>query len=223
MDRWERTRIGAAIVVAVAAVPIIGWFSNLVLPSDYPARAVYNAPDLAGPTFDLAAVQRSWPQGMDEPGEYTRLRGYMGNIRNAVVPVSATSEVAAVAPAPEVDLGTRLAASDKAKGAQTAKVCMACHNFIQGGPNGVGPNLWGIVGRPVASHAGYAYSAAMQAEKGPWTYERLDKYLTSPARAIPGNKMGFAGIRNAQDRANVIAFLGSLSARPMPFPHPQSH
>lgn len=222
MDRWERTRIGAAIVVAIAAVPAIGWFSNLVLPSSYPSWPAYEAPDLAGPPLDLAAVQRSWPQGMDQPGEYARLRGYMGNIRNAVVPVSATDEAAVAAPAPEVDLGTRLAASDKAKGAQTARVCMACHSFTQGGPNGVGPNLWGIVGRPTASHAGYAYSAAMQAEKGPWTYERLDKYLASPARAIPGNKMGFAGIRNAQDRANVIAFLGSLASRQVPFPHPQS-
>lgn len=220
MDRWERTRIGAAIVVAIVAVPVIGWFSNLVLPSDYPARSVYEAPDLAGPTFDLAAVQRSWPLGMDDPGEYTRLRGYMGNIRNAVVPVSATSDAAAVAPAPEVDLGTLLASADKAKGAQTARVCMSCHNFTQAGPNGVGPNLWNIVGRPIASHAGYQYSAALQAQKGPWSYERLDKYLTSPARAIPGNKMGFAGIRKAQDRANVIAFLASLSVRPVPFPPP---
>jgi cytochrome c len=114
----------------------------------------------------------------------------------------------------------RLAAADAQKGRQTAQVCTSCHSFDQG-QDRIGPSLWGVVGRNVASRATFTYSSAFRAQTGSWSYERLDHYLTSPAKAIPGNKMGFAGLRRAEDRANVLAFLRTLSASPVPFPKPE--
>ena len=91
-----------------------------------------------------------------------------------------------------------------------------------GGRNGVGPNLWGVVGRNIASHGGFSYSPALSSQPGAWTYEQLDNYLTSPARAIPGNKMAFAGLRRAEDRAAVIKYLASLGPGAPPFPAPMA-
>ena len=220
MDRWEWTRIGAAIGGSIVAVFAIGWFADLVYTVHYPVKSAYQVPDYSGPPLDLASLQRSWPDGLGEPGGYTRLRAYMGDIRNAVVPASITS-AAAAAPEPVADLGTLLASADKARGEQVAKVCMSCHNFANGGPNQIGPGLWGVVGRPVGSHAGFQYSSAMAAHKGSWTYQELDAFLTKPARAVPGTKMGFAGIRKPADRAAVLAYLGSLGSAGVPLPKPQ--
>lgn len=222
MDRWERIRITSAIVASALAVFAIGWFTDLVYTVEYPVRSAYKVPDYEAPPVDLASVQREWPDGVEEPGGFMRLKAYMGNIRNAVIPASVASASVAAAPEPQVDLGTRLAQADKTKGAQAAKVCATCHDFTTGGPNRVGPNLWGVVGRPVGSHAGFQYSKAMAAHGGAWTYEELDAYLTSPARDVPGNKMSFAGIRKASDRANVLAWLGSQGSGSVPLPKPQA-
>ena len=221
MDRWEKIRIGAGITAALAAVVAIDQFSWLVYPVSDPARPAYKIPDYDQPAVDLASLQRDWPRGVAEAGGFNRVRAYMGNIRNAVIPASlASNGPVAAAPQPVVDIGTRLAMADKTKGQKTAQVCTSCHSFEQGGPNRTGPDLWAVVGRPVGRHSGFAYSAAMAGHGGSWTYEELDQYLTSPARALPGNKMGFAGIRNAQDRANVLAFLGSLGGG-LPYPKPE--
>ena len=80
------------------------------------------------------------------------------------------------------------------KGQATAKQCQACHTFEKGGPNRVGPNLWGIVGRPRASEAGFNYSAAMKAKGGKWTFDELNKFLANPRGYIPGTNMTFAGL-----------------------------
>jgi cytochrome c len=145
----------------------------------------------------------------------------MTNIEKVSVPRSAEAAPALAAPQPQLDLGTLLASADAGKGRQTAQVCTSCHTFEQGGPDRIGPSLWGVVGRKVASRPSFTYSSAFAAQTGNWTYERLDHYLTNPAKAVPGNKMGFAGLRRAQDRANVLAFLGSLDASPVPFPKPE--
>ena len=120
-----------------------------------------------------------------------------------------------------ISLGTLLASADAAKGATAAKQCAACHDFTQGGPNKVGPNLWDVVERPHGSAAGFAYSDAMKAKASePWTYDALNAFIKKPSEAVPGTKMGFGGIKKDQDRANLLAYLASLSASPKPFPAP---
>src|SRR5690606_9419847 len=95
-------------------------------------------------------------------------------------------------------IGPLLASADPKAGESVFKRCAACYTAEEGGANRVGPNLWGIVNRPVASHEGFNYSAAMREEAAgenpPWTYEHLDHFLTSPKAAVPGTSMGFAGL-----------------------------
>ncbi len=124
----------------------------------------------------------------------------------------ATAPVAeAAAPAAELPpIGPLLAAADPVKGQQVAKACAACHDFTKDGPNKVGPNLWGVVGRARGAVAGYAYSMAMKTVGGEWTAEHLNAYLAKPRQAIPGNKMAYPGMAKLEDRAAVIAFLQSL-------------
>lgn len=123
--------------------------------------------------------------------------------------------------APAVSLGTVLASADATKGQAVFKACAACHDVANGGPNKVGPNLWNIVGRMHGVHEGFAYSDAMAAMKDvPWSYEALDAFLLAPKKAIPGTKMAYGGLKKAEDRANLLAYLATLSDAPVPFPAP---
>jgi cytochrome c len=117
------------------------------------------------------------------------------------------------------DIGARLAAADPGAGEKVFNKCKACHNADQGGANKVGPNLWNVVGAPVAHHEGFNYSAALSGKSGgTWTYEQLDTYLTSPKAWAPGTKMTFAGLSKPEDRANVIAYLRTRNDSPPPLP-----
>lgn len=217
MDRWEWTKVGAAVGSALAVIGVASWFSEQVMEPVYPEKAAYKVEGV--PPIDLAALQRSWPEGLQEPGDPSQLKGYMGEIEKVVLPAPATGAASAAATAP-VDLGTLLASASVDRGKNLARVCSSCHTFEQGGPNRIGPNLWAVVGRPIGSHGGFDYSQPVASHGGHWTYEQLDKYLTNPLKAIPGNKMAFNGIRNPKDRANLLAYLGSLNATPAPYPAP---
>ena len=136
---------------------------------------------------------------------------------------SGTGEAAddTAAAAPAESLGTLLASADATKGQAVFKACAACHDASKGGPNKVGPNLWGIVGRNHGIHEGFAYSDAMAALKDkPWDYEALNTFITNPKAAIPGTKMGYGGLKKDADRANLLAYLQTLSDSPVPFPAP---
>lgn len=112
-----------------------------------------------------------------------------------------------------------LVSSDPARGqALTKKICIACHNFNEGGANKVGPVLYGVVGRDQASAADYTYSSALKSHHGKWTFEELNKWLDKPSAYAPGTKMAYAGIANDQTRADVIAYLDTLSHDPVPLP-----
>lgn len=217
MDGWEWTKIFTSVFAAVAVALSGAWFAGEVTEIAYPLKRGYAVEGV--PPVDLAALQRGWPSGLAQPDDAAELRGYMANIERAVVQAPAGGPAAG--PAAPVDLGTLLAAADPARGAGTAKLCSACHTFDQGGANRVGPNLWAVVGKDVAANAGFAYSSALSAHPGAWSYEELDRYLASPTRAIPGNKMAFAGIRNPRDRANLLAYLGTLGSAGVPKPAPQ--
>jgi cytochrome c len=117
-----------------------------------------------------------------------------------------------------VPLATLLASASAESGQGQARKCAACHTFDQGGANKIGPNLYEVVGRPVASHEGFAYSDAMKAKGGEWTYEDLSAFLADPKGALPGTKMAFAGMKNPTQRADLLAYLRTLAANPEPLP-----
>jgi len=121
------------------------------------------------------------------------------------------------------DWGTVLPAANVDAGAKTFVKCQACHNNLQGGPNMTGPNLWGVVGRPTASHPGMSYSDGMlaHAKDSPnWTYDQLYMFLANPQKWVKGTKMTFAGVKKPQDRIDLIAYLRTQGSTGYPIPAP---
>jgi cytochrome c len=139
------------------------------------------------------------------------------------VETGASSGSAATAPAEEPlpDFGTVLPTADLAAGKDISTRCEQCHDLSKGGPNKIGPNLWGVVGRARATHPGFDYSSAMLSSHAVWDYAALFRYLKSPQSIVPGTKMSFAGLRSAQDRINLLAYLRTLSDSPLPIPVPE--
>lgn len=118
------------------------------------------------------------------------------------------------------DLGTLLATADPVAGAKIFAKCTACHTIASGGANGIGPNLWGVMGKPVGKHAaGFAYSSALSGHGGDWSWENMDAWLKSPRAFANGTKMSFAGLSKPEDRANVLAYLADNGGAP-PKPAP---
>jgi cytochrome c len=121
--------------------------------------------------------------------------------------------------APSEPIEKLLQTASVEKGQAAAKVCQTCHTFEKGGPNRVGPNLYGIVGdHKGEGRGGFNFSAAIKAKGGTWTIDDLNQFITNPKGFIPGTAMGFAGIQRDSQRADVIAYLNSLSDNPKPLP-----
>jgi cytochrome c len=130
---------------------------------------------------------------------------------------AAKEGVAAPPPAEPIEKLLQTASADR--GAATAKVCQTCHTFEKGGPNRVGPNLFNIVGdKKGEGRNGFNFSSAMKGKGGNWTFDDLNQFLTNPKAFVPGTAMGFAGIQKDSQRADVIAYLDTLSDSPVPLP-----
>jgi len=136
---------------------------------------------------------------------------------------AAGAGAAAVAATP---IAALLAKADATAGAAVFKKCQACHDATKGGPNKVGPNLWGVVGRPIASHAGFSYSAAMKGFSKDstvnWDFDHLSYFIEAPKSHIPGTAMGFAGIKKEDERANLLLYLHTQADTPVPLPDPNA-
>jgi cytochrome c len=133
-------------------------------------------------------------------------------------PIEGVEEAGPGGGAAEEPIAVRLAAADVAKGQASFAKCAACHSINAGGANGVGPNLHGVVGEPIGKgHGGYAFSPALSGKGGNWDFDNLDAWLKSPRKFADGTKMTFAGLGNAQERANVIAYLNSEGSN-LPLP-----
>lgn len=162
-------------------------------------------------------------------GVIAMLTGFVANIVSHRVPLeemaytvapSEPSESTAAEAEPTLEpIAPLLAAANVESGQGVAKKCATCHTFEEGGANKIGPNLYDVVNRTVASHEGYTYSGAMQEKASEtWSYENLNAFLAQPKDFVPGTKMSFAGLRKVEDRADLIAYLRTLSGSPAALP-----
>jgi cytochrome c len=119
----------------------------------------------------------------------------------------------------EPPIAALLQTADPAAGEAVFRKCAACHTITQGGPSGLGPNLWGSVGADIAHVPGFAYSEPLRAKEGTWTWDNLSEWLRSPRAFAPGTKMTFAGLSDPEDRANLIAYMNRQGSN-LPLPPP---
>ncbi len=136
----------------------------------------------------------------------------------AGAPATAAPSQQASVPAGPPPLAPLLAKASVADGQSAAAPCKTCHTFGKGEPAKIGPNLYAIVGEKIAAVPGYEFSDALKKIQGTWTFDELNEWLEGPQKMAPGTKMTFAGVPDPQKRADVIAYLNSLSDHPEPLP-----
>jgi cytochrome c len=148
------------------------------------------------------------------PGKLEK-KGYEITLKEEAPP-DAAKQAPAAEPSEPIEKLLQTASAEK--GATAAKKCASCHTFEKGGPNRVGPNLFGVVDRGRAAEPGFNYSAAMKAKGGKWTFEDLNAFIANPKGAVPGTAMSFAGIQKDGERADLISYLRTMADNPVPIP-----
>lgn len=214
-------KLFAGIVAAVVLVVVISFAGDaifsLTAPSAPPVQQAATTEAPPAPAEPVAAAPEAAPAAAPAavepaPADPAAAPAEAPPAETAAAPVEAApAEPAAAAPAAPAEVVVAVSgAADAVAGKAVSRKCAACHTFDQGGPSRVGPNLFGVVGRPVGHVADFKYSPAMAAAGGDWTIDRLDEWLIDPKAYIPGNKMSFAGIKDEADRKNLIAYLETL-------------
>ncbi len=221
------TKLSAAVVCTLVAWGLIVVSSGIIYTPQHLSQPAYAIEIPGGGSLearggvDLPTLRRQWPVTNEGPVDRVKLASFMRNIANAPViePAegSASSPVVA-AVAPVVDLPILLAGSDASEGERVARKCLSCHTFDQGGRNGVGPNLWDIVGNQRARNDEFNYSTAMREFAGEWSFDTLFDYLENPKKYLRGTNMAFAGLRKPEDRANLLAYMRAQSNSPASLP-----
>ncbi len=148
-------------------------------------------------------------------GEHEAKRGY--TIAGAE---EASEGGAAKVDAGPVDISLFLASADPAQGEKIAKACVSCHKFDKGAGNGIGPELWGIVGAPKGHRSDFPYSGGMKEKGGNWDFQSLSEFLTKPKDYISGTKMSYIGLKKPEERAALIRYLNEHSDKPLEIPEP---
>jgi cytochrome c len=203
-------------------------FAGIKKPEDRADLLLYlrsispDAPPLPEPEAETAAAgertaaaEQPAPDGAEEPAQDAGEQEVA-----AVQPeAEATSEQAtAAAGTDQAGFHALLAAADPAAGEKAAKKCSVCHSFEEGGAAKLGPPLWDVLGREIASAPDFSYSNALAEKGGSWDYDKLHAFLANPKDWAPGTKMAFAGVKKPQELADIIAYLRSLSDSPEPLP-----
>jgi cytochrome c len=205
-----KTYIAMAFLLSIV-VALFAYYGSVIL---------YRPGEIEEAAYPLIVAEEAAPE--EPPAEPTAPAEPEAPVETAA-PAEPEAPVETAAPAePEVPavsgIAALLAAADIDAGAKVSKKCAACHSFSKDGKNKVGPNLWDIVGKAIGGGAGYKYSGALAEMGGDWTYDNLDAFLTKPKDFAAGTKMSFSGIKGAEDRANLIAFMRGLSDNPKPLP-----
>lgn len=215
IDRKFLTMAGAGLILGIA-VAAVSWIVSSVLynPAMLEAPVYAIGGEEAASTGTPAATAEAQPEA--QPETAPEVAGAPPESQPESPP-EMPPETQPEAPAAS-GIAVLIAAADPEQGKKNSRKCTACHSFDKGGKNKIGPNLWDIVGQPIAAREGFKYSGALKGLGGDWTYESLDAFLAAPKTFARGTKMTFRGVKDETDRANLIAWMRSRSDNPAPLP-----
>ena len=221
----ERNKIIGAILFALLLATALNVGIDTIFhdkasgPNIYPAPAEEMAmEESAAQSADESASESAGADMAEGPDVAAATVDDAGDSEEATTPAPLKDAAPAMGEAVSDAFAADLAAADLGAGTKLGRKCASCHSLKEGGKAKIGPPLWDIVGAAKGHMQGFKYSKGLSAMGGTWSYSDLDKFLTKPKKFIPGTKMLFAGIKKEKDRANLIAYLRSLSTTPQPLP-----